>query len=161
MAIFYNKTQRPVNPGDAESAKKWYPRVKTLSLATEKEVARLISDETTLNPKEAEMALAQMSKVALNLLKSGRSVRLGDWGSISVTVSAKGADTEEDCGPKNITKVVPHVKFSKEFLASLQQATFQSVETMEKKVKTSTSGSQNGGQGSQGGNDDGGGDVNE
>lgn len=138
MAIFYNKTQRPVNPGDAESAKKWYPRVKTLSLASEKEVARMISDETTLNPKEAEMALAQMSKVALILLKSGRSVRLGDWGSISVTVSAKGADTEEECGPKNITKVVPHMKFSKEFLASLQQVSFQSVETMEKITRPSS-----------------------
>ena len=135
MAIFYNKTQRSCNPSDENAVLKWYPRVKTLNQASEKEVARMISDETTLNPKEAEMALAQMSKVALILLKSGRSVRLGDWGSISVTVSAKGADTEEDCGPKNITKVVPHVKFSKEFLASLQQVTFQNADTMEKKTK--------------------------
>ena len=136
MAIFYNKTLRSTNPSDKNAEMKWYPRVKTLSLATEKEVARMIADETTLNPKEAEMALAQMAKVALILLKSGRSVRLGDWASISVTVSAEGADKEEDCGPKNIKRVVPHVKFSKEFLALLQQATFQNVETLEKKTKS-------------------------
>ena len=135
MAIFYNKTQRSSNPSDKNSEKKWYPRVKTISLASEREIARMIADETTLNPKEAELALAQMAKVALILLKSGRSVRLGDWGSISVTVTAEGASTEEDCGPNKIKKVVPHMKFSKEFLAALQTASFQSVTTLEKKTK--------------------------
>lgn len=150
MAIFYNKTQRPKTPGDPESEKEWYPRVKTISLATEKEVARMISDETTLNPKEAEMALAQMSKVALILLKSGRSVRLGDWGSISVTVSAEGSATEEECTPAKIKKVVPHVKFSKEFLSSLQQASFQSVASMEKKSKKPSDGGGDAGSGGDG-----------
>lgn len=145
MAIFYNKTQRPSIPSDKNSEKKWYPRVKTLSLASEREVAQIISDETTLNPKEAEMALAQMAKAALVLLKAGRSVRLGSWATISVTVQAEGSDTEEDCTPSKIRKVVPHVKFSKEFLASLQQAAFQSVTTMEKKTKKNSDSSDNNG----------------
>ena len=57
MPIFYNKVQRAVNPGDAESEKKWYPVAKAIKRATEKEIAKYIARETTLNPKEAEMAI--------------------------------------------------------------------------------------------------------
>ena len=51
----------------------------------EKEVAKQIADETTLNPKEAEMAVAQLKKVlimhsqmaiAYNLAIGGRSIFL-------------------------------------------------------------------------------------
>ena len=151
MAIFFNKTQRSTNPSDKNAAMKWYPRVKSISLASEKEVAQLISDETTLNPKEAEMALAQLQKAVTILLKAGRNVRLGDWASFSVTVQAEGADTEEECTAQRIKKVVPHCRFSKEFQQSLQSATFQRGETMLKKSKTASSqgGSSQGG--SQGG----------
>lgn len=138
MAIFYNKTQRPSIPGDKHSEKKWYPRVKSISLASEKEVAQLISDETTLNPKEAEMALAQLAKAVRILLLAGRNVRLGDWASFYVTVTANAADTEEECTAARIKKVVPHCHFTKEFLNALQSATFQRADSMlksEKKVK--------------------------
>ena len=41
---------------------KWYPALHRVNMMKEKEVAVQISDETTLNPKEAEMALAQFKK---------------------------------------------------------------------------------------------------
>ena len=155
MAIFFNKTQRSCNPSDKNAVMKWYPRVKSISLASQKEVAKLISDETTLNWKEAEMALAQLEKALTILLKAGRNVRLGDWASFYVTVSADGADTEEECTAQKIKKVVPHIKFSKEFLRSLQDASFQRADTMLKKVKKSD------GEGEGGGGDQPGGDVTE
>ncbi len=43
-----------------------------------------------LNPKEAEMALAQMEKTMLILLKASRTVRLGDWATIRVTIRTRG-----------------------------------------------------------------------
>ena len=49
-------------------------------------------DETTLTPKEAEMAIVQLEKVMLNLLNGGYSVKLGDWASFSATVSSSGAE---------------------------------------------------------------------
>ena len=39
MAVFYHKELRTSNPSDRDSVKKWYPRVKSISLASEKEVA--------------------------------------------------------------------------------------------------------------------------
>jgi nucleoid DNA-binding protein len=49
-------------------------------LVKEKEVAKLLSDETTLNPKEAEMTLYQLLKVIIRLLLDGHTVQLGELG---------------------------------------------------------------------------------
>ena len=125
--------------------KKWYPRLKSISLASEKEVASIISDETTLNPKEAEMALAQMEKALLILLKAGRTVRLGDWATIRVTARAEGSDTEDECGPSKIKQLRPHCMFSKDFMRKLQEATFQNADTLQKKQTSSTLGGESGG----------------
>ncbi|MDR1526293.1 MAG: DNA-binding protein, partial [Dysgonamonadaceae bacterium] len=59
MPIVFNKVER-ANPLDRTQPKKWYPILKTLSQVGESEVAKAISDETTLNRKEAEMALDQL-----------------------------------------------------------------------------------------------------
>lgn len=75
MAIIYDKVAKK-SPQD--KSVKWYASVKTIKQVDDKEVARLIADETTLNPNEALMAIAQLEKVLLNLLKSGYSVKMGD-----------------------------------------------------------------------------------
>ena len=76
MAVFYNKVQRadPTN----RSETKWYATLKRISMVKEKEVAKQISDETTINRKEAEMALAQFEKILIRELMNGNSVQLGD-----------------------------------------------------------------------------------
>ena len=58
MAVFYNKMQRK-NPSKPAEPAKWYPVLRRVEMMKEKDVARHISDETTLNPKEAEMAISQ------------------------------------------------------------------------------------------------------
>ena len=50
MAVFYNKVQR-ANPAK-RSETKWYATLKRISMVKEKEVAKSISDETTINRKE-------------------------------------------------------------------------------------------------------------
>lgn len=145
MPIFYNKTQRSTNPSDKNAEKKWYPVAKSISPATEKEVAKIIADETTLNPMEAEMAIAQARKAILILLKAGRTVKLGDWATFRVTLRANGADTEEECTASKIKEVVPHCTFSQEFKEELQRASFQNTKSMEKRTSTPSSGTDGGG----------------
>lgn len=135
MAIFYVKQQKSVNPGDAESQKKWYPVPKSTRQVGEREMAVLIADETTLNPKEAEMALAQMSKIAKRMLLEGCTVKLGDWATIHVTLTATGADTEEECTGAKIKRVNPRCIFDKEFKRDLQRAEFKTAKAMEKKTR--------------------------
>ena len=95
MAIFYNKVER-VNPQDREAQKKWYPSLKTVTQVQQREVAKEIADETTLNPKEAEMALEQFQKVLIRSLLASNSVQLGDWGSFSLTCSGTPSDSKEE-----------------------------------------------------------------
>ena len=63
MPVFYSKVERR-NPLMPEEPKKWYAVLKRIHMVKEKEVAKQIADETTLNRKEAEMALAQFEKIS-------------------------------------------------------------------------------------------------
>ena len=104
MTLLYNKIQRGI-PGKPEEPKKWYISLKSLGQVGEKEVARQIADETTLNPKEAEMALAQFEKVLLRLLLDGHTVQLGDWGSFYLTLSCEGTATEKEATPARVQRI--------------------------------------------------------
>ena len=120
MPIFYNRVRRKSNPSDKDSAWKWYPVAKAIKRATQKEIAKYIARETTLNPKEAEMAIAMMAEATEFYLKHGYTVSMGDWASFNLTLSSDGTDKEEDCGPSKVNKVVPHCRFAKSFITRLQ-----------------------------------------
>jgi len=94
MPVILNKVAR-INPQNRTAPAKSYATVKTVSQLSESAVARQIADETTLNRKEAEMALAQFEKVLINNLMQGNSVQLGDWGSFHITCNSDSADTKE------------------------------------------------------------------
>ena len=94
MAIFYNKIQRRNPSLKKDETKLWYPVLRRVDQVKEKEVAKQIADETTLNPKEAEMAVAQLKKVLINALTNGNSVQLGDWGSFYLSISASSGRGE-------------------------------------------------------------------
>ncbi len=125
MTLLYKKIQR-VNPLKKDEPRKWYPVVKSLGTLSEKEVAKRISDETTLNPKEAEMALAQLEKVLVSGLLDGYTVKIGAWGTFQVTVNANGADTEKEATASKITKVNIRFTAGKSLREAAQKATFNS-----------------------------------
>jgi len=121
IAIIYDKVAKK-SPQD--KSVKWYASVKTIKQVDDKEVARLIADETTLNPKEAEMAIAQLEKVKLNLLKGGYSVKMGDWASFSVSVNSRGVEKQEEVSANLIEKVNVNCRFSPSFKERLGKAEF-------------------------------------
>ena len=94
MPVFLNRVER-ANPLNRSLPKKWYATIKTVMQIGESTVARQIADETTLNRKEAEMALTQLEKVLINNLLASNSVQLGDWGSFHLTCNSEGFDTKE------------------------------------------------------------------
>ena len=99
MPVLLNRVER-MNPLD--KTKKWYLTLKTISQISEKEAAKQIADETTLNRKEAEMALAQFEKVLISNLLASNSVKLGDWGSFHLTCNSAGADAKETLTAKDV-----------------------------------------------------------
>jgi predicted histone-like DNA-binding protein len=129
MAIFFNKAERH-NPGNPAAPKKWYAILKRITMVREKEVARQIADETTLNRKEAEMALDQFQKVLIRLLSEGNSVQLGDWGSFYLTCNSEGKERKEDVTATSIQKVNIRFTPGKELKEALQKVSFKDAENM-------------------------------
>jgi predicted histone-like DNA-binding protein len=135
MPVFFNKVERPL-PGQPASPKKWYAVVKTIGQVGEKEVSRRIADETTLNAKEAEMALSQFQKVLLNSLLNSRSVQLGDWGSFRLTGQSTAHDTREDVTGKSIEKLNIRFTPGKELKEAITKAIFTPTESLVSKTGT-------------------------
>ena len=123
MSILYNAIQRH-NPNDANAPKKWYLILKRLKLRRTLDVAKAISDETTLNPKEAEMALYQLHKVLLRYLMDGNTVELGDLGTFQLSVNSSGVSQEEDVTPNLVKKINLHFIPSTEVREAINKATF-------------------------------------
>lgn len=123
MSLLFNKVQRR-NPAKPEDPQKWYLTLKSLGMVGEKEVAKQIADETTLNPKEAEMALAQFEKILQRLLLDGHTVQLGDWGFFQLTINCEGAATEKEAIVANVKKINIRFKPGKELQEAINKATF-------------------------------------
>lgn len=123
MAIIYDKVQRR-NPMKPMLPKKWFATVKSVTQVSEKEVARQIADETTLNAKEAEFALQQLRKVLINNLKNGNTVKLGDWATFYVTINCEGVEEEKDFTPAKIKKINVQCRCDASFKEELAKAEF-------------------------------------
>jgi predicted histone-like DNA-binding protein len=130
MALFYKKVQR-MNPANPSAPKLWYPLLKSVGLVKEKQVAKLLADETTLNPKEAEMTLYQLLKVIVSLLLDGHTVQLGELGSFRLTSRSEGSATEEEATPARIKSLHIHFVASKELREQIGKATFKDVSSLQ------------------------------
>ena len=118
------------NPGNPAAPKKWYPVLKSTGMVKEREVARQIADETTLNPKEAEMAISQALKVVTALLLSGSTVQLGSLGSFRLTASTEASDTPEQVTASKIKKLNVRFTESEDLKNALKKAKFVDAATM-------------------------------
>ena len=129
MAILVKPVQR-ANPNDQEAPKKWYVTQVTTAQVDETQVAMDLADETTLNPSEAMMAIRQLRKILLRRLLGGESVKLGNWGSFSVTLSSTGAETRNAVTARNIRAVNLNFQPDEAFKNDLQKATFAWVDKL-------------------------------
>ena len=120
MAIFYRKIQR-ANPLN-RALSKWYPVLKSLGMVKSKEVAKQMADETTMNPKEAEIAVYEMVKVTKRLLLSGYTVQLDDLGTFYLTAKAKGSDNESDVTAANVEGLNIRFRPAASFKADIAKA---------------------------------------
>ncbi|MDR0872625.1 MAG: HU family DNA-binding protein [Prevotellaceae bacterium] len=129
MPILFNRVERG-NPQNPVAPKKWYPVLKTISRLEEKDVAREIADETTLNRKEAEMALDQLEKVLIRNLLASNSVQIGDWGTFHLTCNGAGADSKEALTAGNIKNLNIRFVPGKSLKDALTKATFIPAESV-------------------------------
>ncbi|MFT3738926.1 MAG: HU family DNA-binding protein [Breznakibacter sp.] len=127
MALFYKTVQRSSNPGNPEAPKRWYLILKSLGMMKEKDVAAAIADETTLNPKEAEMAIYQFQKVLAKYLLEGHTVQLGELGSFQLVAQSDGVDNESDVTPTLVKKINIRFTPSTAIKEAIAKASFKPV----------------------------------
>ncbi len=123
MPIVLNKVERG-NPLQKEAPKKWYVTLKTVTQLKESEVAKQIADETTLNRKEAEMALSQLEKVLISNLLASNSVQMGDWGSFYLTCNSTGEETKETLTTASVKGLNIRFMPGKALKEALKEASF-------------------------------------
>jgi predicted histone-like DNA-binding protein len=128
MSIVFNRVER-ANPQD-RTKKKWYPVLKTIKKVSERDVAKEIADETTLNRKEAEMALEQLEKVMIRNLLASNSVQIGEWGSFHLTCKSEGSDGKENAGANNIKSINIRFIAGKSLRDALSNATYIPAESL-------------------------------
>ncbi|MDR1274649.1 MAG: HU family DNA-binding protein [Odoribacteraceae bacterium] len=132
MTLLYNKIKHG-NPSDLTLPQKWYLVLRSMGLLKEKEVAKLLADETTLNPKEAEFAIGQLFKVVIAALLDGKTVQLGDLGSFRLTAHCEGADTKAEVTAARVKKLTVRFTESEALKSALGKAQFVSAESLVKK----------------------------
>lgn len=89
-----------------------------------------MAEETTLNPAEALMAIRQLHKVVVRALLNSQSIKLGDWGSFSVTLHSEGATTEQALKATAIKSVNVVFHPGEAMKEELQKAEFTWVDKM-------------------------------
>ena len=129
MPILFNRVERS-HPSNGTAPKKWYPVLKIISRLEEKDVAREIADETTLNRKEAEMSLTQLEKVLTRNLLSSRSVQIGDWGTFHLTCKGVGSAVKEEVTANSIKSLNVRFVPGKSLKKALDDATFIPAESI-------------------------------
>lgn len=90
------------NPSDRSAPKKFYARIVSDGEITLKELSESIADISTVSRVDTLAVLEAFIMLVPKQLKNGKIVRLGEFGSFSVSGSSEGHDTEEEVSGSSI-----------------------------------------------------------
>ena len=93
MAITYSVNERN-NPLQPQQPKKWYANAKSTGNATLRTLSKEVAQRSTVSPADTYAVLVGLTEVIVEHLSDGQIVRLGDLGSLQVSVSSAGAEAE-------------------------------------------------------------------
>jgi len=93
-----------INPRDRETEPKFYAQVKMSGDVSLREMCERIQQSCTVTKADVHAVLVAMEDVIVDALKGGEIIRLGDLGTLRVSLSSKGALTEKEYTSSLITK---------------------------------------------------------
>jgi len=102
MAAKYVIVQRG-NPGKLTEPKKFYASSKSSGDVTLRALSKEISSISTVSTADVMAVLEGFIEVVPRLLGDGKIVRLGDFGSLSLSIKGEGKEKEEEVTAKTIT----------------------------------------------------------
>lgn len=124
MAIKYKAVPKK-NPLDLAQPVKYYPQVITDGAADLRELAGEMSQMSTLSSADVLAAVEALLMVIPSTLGRSRIVKLGDFGTFSLSMSGEGAATPEELSSRHIQKLSVNFRPGKVFLETLNESTFK------------------------------------
>lgn len=102
MAAKYVIVQKG-NPSKPTDPKKFYASSKSTGDVSLRALSKEISGTSTVSTADVMAVLEGFIEVVPKLLSDGKIVRLGDFGSLSLSIKAEGKEKEADVNAKSIT----------------------------------------------------------
>ena len=93
-----------INPRDKEAAPKYYGRVQANGDVNIREMSERIQQSCTVHKADVQAVLLALEDCITDALKGGEIVRLGDLGTLQISISSKGSVTEEEYDASLIKK---------------------------------------------------------
>ena len=124
--VTYSVSPR-INPRDKEAAPKYYGQVQASGDISLRETAERIQSSCTVHKSDVFAVLVALEDVITDALKGGEIVRLGDLGTFQISISSKGAVTEEDYSDALIKKARIIFRPGLALAGALSGLTFQKV----------------------------------
>ena len=121
--MLYSVIER-ANPRDLNAAKKYYAVAHTNKHAELRMIAERISRETNFSTAEVQAAIEAFILVIPKLLLEGHSVKMGDFGTFSLTLSSQGAETKEEFNASMIKGANLNFRAGKEFAKVIRNVEF-------------------------------------
>lgn len=90
------------NPSKPEEPKKYYAQAKSTGEITYKTLAKEIASKSSLNAGDVFNVLEVLTQVLNREISDGRIVRLGDFGSLQLSLSSEGVDAVEKFNASHI-----------------------------------------------------------
>lgn len=90
------------NPAKPTNPKKFYAQVKSVGETSLRELAKKISQTSTVSSADVMAVLEGFIEIMPQEIAKGQIVRLGDFGSFSLSIKSEGADKEEQVNANSI-----------------------------------------------------------
>ncbi len=90
------------NPHDSFATSKYYAQAQARGVAGIRTISKRIQDMCTVTRADIMAVLVALETTVSDCLANGEIVRLGDLGSLQVSLSSKGTTTAENFHPNNI-----------------------------------------------------------
>jgi predicted histone-like DNA-binding protein len=108
-----------------ESPKKQYASAVNAGVFTVRDFTNRVSGRSSLTRGDVENVLTNFLDELPAFLKIGMSIRLGDFGTLRLTVASEGVDEDQEFTSANIKGVRVIFTPSPEFKKSLENITFE------------------------------------
>jgi predicted histone-like DNA-binding protein len=127
MTVSY-KVVAKKNPLDKAAPAKHYATLVSKGSFSLVDLAKRMEKITSLSRGDIISVLETFVDLIPEVLSEGNIVRLGNLGSVKITVRSEGSEKPEDVSGQNIKKVVLHFSAGKEVSDKLKTFTFKKAE---------------------------------